>query len=105
MKESEARSTGVQLKIAAKPSTVIELITKHADCCITLRLSQEFTVLRSVVKKINQEDAMRVIATDRQTVNYNSTSQALELIYFDSNKTLKSSNTQLNVSYHFRNIG
>ena len=36
--ESDARSTGVQLKSALKPSTVIGLITKHADCHITFRL-------------------------------------------------------------------
>ena len=36
--ESDARSTGVQLKSAAQPSTVIGLITKHADCRITFRL-------------------------------------------------------------------
>ena len=32
--ESDARSTGVQLKSAEKPSTVVGLITKHADCRI-----------------------------------------------------------------------
>ena len=30
--ESEARSTGVQSISVAEPSTVIGLITKHADC-------------------------------------------------------------------------
>ena len=36
--ESDARFTGVQLKSAALPSTVMGLITKHADCHITFRL-------------------------------------------------------------------
>ena len=36
--ESDARSTGVQLKSAAKPSTVIGLIPKHSDCRITFSL-------------------------------------------------------------------
>ena len=33
--ESDARPTGVQIKREAKPSAVIGLITKHADCHIT----------------------------------------------------------------------
>ena len=36
--ESDARPTGVQLKKEAKLSTLIGLITKHADCRITLIL-------------------------------------------------------------------
>ena len=35
--ESDARSTGVQLKSAAKLSTVIGLITKLADCRMTFK--------------------------------------------------------------------
>ena len=37
VKESDTRSTGVQLKSAEKLSTVIGLITKHADCRMTFR--------------------------------------------------------------------
>ena len=36
--ESDARSTGVQLKSAAKLSTLIGLITKHADCRMPILL-------------------------------------------------------------------
>ena len=36
--EYDARFTGVQLKIAAKLSTVIGLITKHTGCPMTLKL-------------------------------------------------------------------
>ena len=36
--ESDAQTTSVQLKSAAKPSTVIGLITMHADCRITNKL-------------------------------------------------------------------
>ena len=36
--ESDTRSTGVELKSAAKPSIVIGLITKHVDCRITFRV-------------------------------------------------------------------
>ena len=35
-----ARSTGVQLKSAAKLSTVIGFITKHTDCRMTFKASQ-----------------------------------------------------------------
>ena len=38
--ESDARSTGVQLKSVAKPSTVIGLIAKHADCRITFIIAR-----------------------------------------------------------------
>ena len=37
-KQSEARSTGVQLKSDAKLSTVIGLTTKHADCRMAFKL-------------------------------------------------------------------
>ena len=40
MTESDAQQTGVQLKREAKLSTVIGIITEHADCRIILILHQ-----------------------------------------------------------------
>ena len=50
--ESDARSTGVQLKSAAWPSTVIGLIIKHSDCCITFEFSFLFVITAALVLSV-----------------------------------------------------
>ena len=66
--ESNARPTGVQLKREAKLSTVIGLITKHADCRITFIL-YPIRYFSEVIRKISPTNIFSQVI-DQVTIKF-----------------------------------
>ena len=59
--ESDARFTGVQLKGAAKSSSVIGLITKHADSCMIQYSQHDVNILRVCVQTKKKDYVPHII--------------------------------------------